>query len=386
MAILTFVCIGLLLPAVAYSSSCPVFSSDFSQATSGTFQTSAASTFSFALSSNCADDYEKCHDSCSENENNAYWSFQEQSSTGVCSCYDEDACNSESYSGPSTTSTIARFFSSSSSNQVVGYCHHGGVQGDPHFTGADNSRFDFSGTPGTTFCLVSDPHLHINMYLDGYYGKYEDRANKPMTWIRKIGVLWGHHSLTFEARPGAESEYLKGYMYRMTADGLPFALENNVKSLFDGKVEVEWTGAKVPSGDDLVDEYSVKIQNVIWMKLTVRPEVANLRTDNDGLVHFDMQILKAKLSNNVHGVLGQTFRPDHLGKFRRQHLIYSKIFHHDVVEGDNAEGFIDGMQADYVSSDILTADCKVTRFAREDNVDDETALGMELTGQADRRR
>ena len=49
-----------------------------------------------------------------------------------------------------------------------------------------------------------------------------------------------------------------------------------------------------------------------------------------------------------------------------------------VVEGDNAEGFIDGGVADYVATSLLRADCRVSRFARAIGRDSETAQAREL--------
>ncbi|CAI5972954.1 unnamed protein product [Closterium sp. NIES-64] len=42
--------------------------------------------------------------------------------------------------------------------------HHG----DPHFRGADGTRFDFNGLLDRSFCLLSDRRIHINMGIKGY--------------------------------------------------------------------------------------------------------------------------------------------------------------------------------------------------------------------------
>ncbi|GJP36828.1 hypothetical protein CLOM_g21301 [Closterium sp. NIES-68] len=39
---------------------------------------------------------------------------------------------------------------------------------DPHFRGADGTRFDFNGLLGRSFCLISDRRIHINMGINGY--------------------------------------------------------------------------------------------------------------------------------------------------------------------------------------------------------------------------
>ena len=62
----------------------------------------------------------------------------------------------------------------------------------------------------------------------------------------------------------------------------------------------------------------------------------------------------------------------------KQTLKFSELLQVAVVEGDNAEGFLDGGVADYVASSILRADCRVSRFARATGRDSETAQAREL--------
>ncbi|CAI5512601.1 unnamed protein product [Closterium sp. Naga37s-1] len=48
---------------------------------------------------------------------------------------------------------------------------------DPHFRGADGTRYDFNGLLDRSFCLVSDRRIHINMGIKGY----QPIANLPGT-------------------------------------------------------------------------------------------------------------------------------------------------------------------------------------------------------------
>lgn len=188
-----------------------------------------------------------------------------------------------------------------------------GCEGDPHFTGADSSHFDFSGVPNNTYCLISDPHFHVNAFFGGYYGVYEDNPSKSLTWMRKIGVLWGGHSILFEARQGPDAEYGNGYMANIEFDGekvtLPAAGD---KATFEnGRVAISWISAKEQSADDLIDIYALDIKGVTSMILELRPELPHFRTETDGTIHFDLYFPVAYISDNAHGVLGQTFRSDH---------------------------------------------------------------------------
>jgi Root cap len=193
-------------------------------------------------------------------------------------------------------------------------CTGTGVKGDPHFTGADRSHFDFTGKPEETYCLVSDSHLHINAYYGGRYATNKTGgASKPLTWIRKVALLWGHHSVKLSAREGAAWGYNSGYMAQMEVDGKQVTLSQPGDSiaLANEKIHLTWLAAKERSGDDEVDVYQVEIKGVMTMRLTLRPEVASLRTANDGVVHFNLDFVALELSNKAHGVLGQTYRADH---------------------------------------------------------------------------
>jgi hypothetical protein len=187
-----------------------------------------------------------------------------------------------------------------------------GVKGDPHFRGADNSHFDFTGLPDRHYCLISDSHVHVNAYYGGRYGQWGNETHKALTWIRKVGILWGHHTLKFEAREGAEWRYGSGYMANIEIDGESVQLAQGDSISYAGdKIRIKFVAAKRRDGDDQIDVYEVTVDGVLSMRLTLRPEVENLRTSTDGVVHFDLEFPKVDVSNNAHGVLGQTYRLDH---------------------------------------------------------------------------
>ena len=153
----------------------------------------------------------------------------------------------------------------------------------------------------------------MNAFYGGRFDQWGDNPSKPLTWIRKMGILWGQHRITLAAREGARWQYDNGYMARVAVNGEEVALNNEGDSatFANGAVEISWLAAKLPSADDLVDVYLVKIAQAFIMRLTVRPEIALLRTPEDGVVHFDVEFPKVDVSDKVHGVLGQTFRSDH---------------------------------------------------------------------------
>ncbi|GJP66401.1 hypothetical protein CLOP_g23328 [Closterium sp. NIES-67] len=332
------------------------------------------------------DCWKVCSDYNKENPSDAvtYWQYEETCDIGgVCACFDEGVCTLEHFN---PDGTIDVFTDSTGdyhpeSRFYVGKICDSNVTGDPHFVGADKSRFDFSGIPNENFALITDSHVQVNAFFGGRWARWMDSERKALTWMRKIAILWGHHSIIFEAREGPDPKYRKGYLSSLIVDGVVKKLRfpGEKLHLFDGQGEVKWLAGAKPSGGDLVDEYEVTVADVLSLRLTLRPEIEMMRTIEDGLVHFTVEVLSARLSANVHGVLGQTYRPDFAGRLEKQTMVYSKLFNAYVVPGDNAEGFIDGTVEDYQVSSLLHTDCDLCRFIRARSLDDETARAVELS-------
>jgi len=68
-------------------------------------------------------------------------------------------------------------------------------------------------------------------------------------------------------------------------------------------------------------------------------------TDDDSLAHLDLGFKFYDLTDDVHGVLGQTYRPDYVNRLN----VTSKM---PVMGG----------APDYLSSDLFSTDCAVARF------------------------
>ncbi|CAI5470835.1 unnamed protein product [Closterium sp. Yama58-4] len=237
-----------------------------------------------------------------------------------------------------------------------------------------------SGRPNRNYALISDAHVHVNAFFGGRYGVWANHA-KALTWIRSLAVMTGHHLLILDARRGASAEYGNGYLARMVVDGGVREIDTPGTSaqLWPG-AELAWVVGGKRDGNDLIDVYELRVANVVTLRVTLRPEIAAMRTATDGTVHMSIGVDWASLSPSVHGVLGQTFRPDFIGRLAQQKLVHSDLLHEDVVPGDNAEGFIDGTVKDYQVSALSKADCRFCRFARAQLVDEEMARALELTG------
>eukprot|EP00271_Cylindrocystis_brebissonii_P015443 TRINITY_DN3833_c0_g2_i2.p1 TRINITY_DN3833_c0_g2~~TRINITY_DN3833_c0_g2_i2.p1 ORF type:complete len:321 (-),score=32.61 TRINITY_DN3833_c0_g2_i2:804-1721(-) len=260
----------------------------------------------------------------------------------------------------------------------------GGVWGDPHFTGGDGSRFNFEGVPRSHYCLVTDVHLHINVYYGGRTAFKQDLPQKHLTWIRKVGILWGPHSLAFSAREGARWQYGSGFMGHMELNGVritPPRIGNTV-TLADGAIRIRLLAGNVVSGEERSDIYEVTIHNILKMSMRVLPEKEALRTDSDAVVHFDLEFPVLQVTNEAHGVLGQTYRRDHSQRLVGQHLEYNKDLQIEQVPGNNAQGFLDGGEPDYRTTGLLNADCHVHRFAFFESANGESSEAIGLASGA----
>eukprot|EP00271_Cylindrocystis_brebissonii_P010701 TRINITY_DN26_c0_g1_i9.p1 TRINITY_DN26_c0_g1~~TRINITY_DN26_c0_g1_i9.p1 ORF type:complete len:363 (+),score=57.95 TRINITY_DN26_c0_g1_i9:497-1585(+) len=246
-----------------------------------------------------------------------------------------------------------------------------GGRGEPHFHGADASRFDFSGVPNTTYTLFTDADLHVNAYFGGRYGQWGEDSHHSITWMRKLAIFHGHHTLALEAREGPEWEYGTGYMAKMRFNGEDFKLSQagDTAELADG-IRVSWVVAKEQNVDDFVDVYEVDIPGLLSLRLTLRPEVSHLRTAEDGAVHFGVDVKFVSLSSTAHGILGQTYREDHAGRFEMSPKVWSDLLQTFMVAAPDAEGFLDGKASDYATSALLKTDSPVSRFVQATSIEE----------------
>lgn len=311
-----------------------------------------------------------------------YWMFEQTCDWGVggqCTCLGEDTCTGPYWSDDWYIPERFGQFPRTSAEYSTGKLCDTSGHGDPHFQGADGSHFDFSGVPNRAYSLISDSHVQVNAFLGGRMAKWDNRV-KALTWMRKISIMWGHHVAVLAARPGADGDYMTGYLDSIMVDGEPLLPRaHETVSAVNGDFSVTWEGVRIKNGRDWVDELVVEVKNVLSLRLTVRPEVRNLRTHGDAVIHFTLKLQNANLSLNAHGVLGQTYRPDFVGRLAKQELVFSKLLNTMVVPGDNADGFIDGVPEDYEVKDLERADCNLCRFARGTMVDEETTRAMAMS-------
>ncbi|KAJ3683145.1 hypothetical protein LUZ60_013372 [Juncus effusus] len=220
----------------------------------------------------------------------------------------------------------------------------GAICGDPRFTGGDGNVFYFHGKKDQDFCVVSDPDVHINAH---FIGKRNPSMNRDFTWVQALGILFGDKRLYIGVQKtmiwNDESEHLI-----ITFNGVPV----DIPAVRNAK----WVPTSVPAlsikRTSNTNGVTMELRGVLTIRAHAVPiteedsKIHNYGvTDDDSLAHLDLSFKFHSLSDDVHGVLGQTYRPDYVNKL-------------DMTKRMP----IMGGGPSYLSSGIFSTDCAVSRF------------------------
>ncbi|CAI5983457.1 unnamed protein product, partial [Closterium sp. NIES-64] len=248
------------------------------------------------------------------------------------------------------------------------------VVNDPHLVGAFGTHFDFNGRPDKAFCLLTDRDLHVNMLLRGYYS--DDTENAALvvdgkavhTWIKELGLVWfangADHKLRLAARGGKQQERGDGFMKTIEIDGeeIPrMAVGDEVKT--EGGLTLRFAALEKEGPYD-VDYYTLAIDGLVSLDMRLRVANPKLQTPNDAEAHINVGIVELEHTDDVHGVLGQTYRPDHAARAADFQRLIANL--HRPISSDSEEGvgFLDGTPRSYESSSVLSVDCAHTEYHR----------------------
>ncbi|KAJ4820137.1 hypothetical protein LUZ62_032703 [Rhynchospora pubera] len=227
-------------------------------------------------------------------------------------------------------------------------CDKPGACGDPRFIGGDGNAFYFHGRKDRDFCIVSDSDLHINAH---FIGKRGPSMNRDFTWIQSIAVLFGEHRLYVGARKTSTWDDERDYL-EISFDGeqvhLPEADGAEWKSLYVPALKISRTKAINTMMVELKGRFKIIANVVPITKEDSRIHNYGLTADNC-LSHLDLAFKFDVLTSDVHGVVGQTYRPDYVNKFD----VRTKM---PVLGGAN----------NFSSSGLFATDCAVARFGRGD--------------------
>jgi hypothetical protein len=247
-----------------------------------------------------------------------------------------------------------------------------GVTDDPHFTGAHGTKFDFNGELNKAFCLITDTDFHINALLKGYKSDITYHATVGAdgkairSWIREVGFLWkGSHTLKMVARDGKQQERGNGFIASAILDGAPLTIPTQPGQSVSQDAMV-WTFLGVSmKGPYEIEEYNLVIGNLVDVSISVRVAHPLLQTPDSAEVHFNLKFNDLKVTSNVHGVLGQTYRdtPEQLMKAVKYSELSQLLGQPIAADAESGKGFLEGTVQDYESTDVLAADCRVSAFS-----------------------
>ncbi|CAH2053308.1 unnamed protein product [Thlaspi arvense] len=223
----------------------------------------------------------------------------------------------------------------------------GSVCQDPRFIGGDGLTFYFHGKKDSNFCLISDPNLHINAH---FIGKRRSGMARDFTWVQSIAILFGTHRFYVGA--------LKTATWDDSVDRISASFDGNVISLpqLDGAT---WTSSpevyptiSVKRVNADTNNLEVEVEGLLKITARVVPitmEESRIHgydvKEDDCLAHLDLGFKFQDLSDNVDGVLGQTYRSNYVSRV--------KIGVHMPVMGGDRE---------FQTTGLFTADCSAARF------------------------
>jgi hypothetical protein len=264
------------------------------------------------------------------------------------------------------------------------------IKNDPHFLGAQGTRYDFNGIPGKSFALISDEGLAVNMLLSGYYDTVRtegatlsaDGKGAIRSWIRELGIVWSSaegikHTLRMVARSGTEAGLKRGagFLESMEVDGevVKTVTKPGDKLESVAGITIEMLPYETRGPFDL-DGYVLSIAG--HMDFTVRlrsaMEELMLKDENgnvlDSEVHINLEIQDLKHTANIHGVLGQTYRADHHARALSYQEKVKELGVPIQADGLSGKGFLDGEMVDYEVDTVLSTNFKYSAFKDDSDI------------------
>lgn len=175
---------------------------------------------------------------------------------------------------------------------------------DPRLIGGDGIVFYFHGKSNEHFSLVSDSNLQINAR---FIGLRPAGRTRDYTWIQALGVLFGTHNFSVEAKKATTWDNNIDHL-KFSYDGKEIILQESWNSQ-ENYVKLE----RISSKNSVV----ISIREAVEIAVNVVP----ITTEDDRIhkyqipsddcfAHLEVQFRFVGLSTKVEGVLGHTYQPD----------------------------------------------------------------------------
>uniref|UniRef100_A0ACD5XP30 Uncharacterized protein n=1 Tax=Avena sativa TaxID=4498 RepID=A0ACD5XP30_AVESA len=190
--------------------------------------------------------------------------------------------------------------------------------------------------------------------------------SRDFTWIQAIAVLFEGHRLYVGAMKTGTWDDAVEHL-EITLDGEPVHLPTD---MVDG---AKWTSSRVPALSVTRTKATNGVLVALDGKFSVRVNAVPITeedsrvhrygvTSDDCLAHLELAFKFDALTDDVHGVVGQTYRLDYVNKL-------------DV----RASMPTMGGDASFTASSLFTADCAVARFGTSRGNDGASVMS-ELAG------
>lgn len=222
---------------------------------------------------------------------------------------------------------------------------YGSLCYDPRFVGGDGVMFYFHGSRGANFAIVSDEDLQINAHL---IGARPPGRSRDYTWVQALSVMFDAHTLVIAAN--------KVSKWNDAADAL-IVKWNGETVTVPTEGEAEWRssgGEAVVERTDDVNTARVTVPGLVEIDVKVVPigeeenRVHNYQLpSDDAFAHLESQFKFVKLSENVEGILGKTYRPGYVSPAKKGVAM-------PVVGGEDK----------YYTTSLYSPQCKACIFSR----------------------